>query len=177
MSTSGIVVVLIVIIVILVNIFKSKSKAPEDESKEAWPYFPKPTMSRREQVLYFRLVKALPEQIVLAQVQLSRILGVKKGYSFKFWYNRINRMSADFVVCNKDSRVVAVIELDDSSHEREDRKIADVKKNKALTSAGIRIVRWQASALPDEDTIKAIIAPNRSEPTLGTLPRPSEAQP
>lgn len=176
MSTTSI-AVLIVIIAILVGIFKSKSKAPEGESREAWPYFPKPTMSRPEQVLYFRLVRALPEQIVLAQVQLSRILGVKKGYSFKYWYNRINRMSADFVVCNKDSRVVAVIELDDSSHERDDRKIADAKKNRVLTSAGIRIVRWQANALPDEHTIKAILAPNRLEPTSGTLPRSAAAQP
>jgi hypothetical protein len=29
--------------------------------------------------LYFRLLHALPEHIVLAQVQLSRILGVKEG--------------------------------------------------------------------------------------------------
>ena len=177
MSTTGI-VVLIVIIAILVGIFKSKSKAPENESKEAWPFFPKPSMSRPEQVLYFRLVKALPEQIVLVQVQLSRILGVKKGHSFKYWYNRINRMSADFVVCNKDSCVIAVVELDDSSHEREDRKIADAKKDKALRSAGIPIIRWQAGALPDEETIKSMLAPNkRLEPTSGTLPRPSAAQP
>lgn len=159
MTTIGI-VVLIVIISIIIGIFISKSTTPEDESKEAWPFFPKPPMSRPEQVLYFRLVKALPEQIVLAQVQLSRILGVKKGHSFKYWYNRINRMSADFVVCNKDARIVAVIELDDSSHEREDRRIADAKKDKALFSAGIPIIRWQAAALPDEESIKSVLAPN-----------------
>lgn len=177
MSTTGI-VILIIIISIVVGIFRSKSKTPKDESKEAWPFFPKPPMSRPEQVLYFRLVKALPEQIVLAQVQLSRILGVKKGHSFKYWYNRINRMSADFVVCNKDSRIVAVIELDDSSHERVDREIADAKKDKALASAGIPIIRWQAAALPDEEAIRSILAPDkRLEPTSGTLRGPSAAQP
>src|SRR4051812_4207647 len=54
-----------------------------------------------EQVLYHRLVAALPGEIVLAQVQLSRVLGVKKGFNFNAWHNRINRLSYDFVVCGK----------------------------------------------------------------------------
>ncbi len=66
-------------------------------------------------------------------------------------------MSADFVVCNKDSRVIAVIELDDSSHWRNERRLADSKKDKALTSAGIPIVRWKVGALPDEQTIKSTV--------------------
>src|SRR3569623_335799 len=102
-----------------------------------------------EQTLYFRLVKALPEHIILAQVQLSRLLGVKKGNDFQAWSNRINRMSADFVVCNKDSSIVAVIELDDATHQRKDRQTADAKKAKALSSAENRIVRLQAKTLPD----------------------------
>jgi very-short-patch-repair endonuclease len=71
------------------------------------------------------------------------------------WFNRINRMSADFVICSKDSTIVAVIELDDVSHEKSERQVADSKKDKALGSAGIRIVRWQAKSIPDEATIKA----------------------
>ena len=59
-----------------------------------------------DQVLYHRLVKALPEHIVLAQVQVSRVLGVKKGFDFRAWNNRINRLSYDFVVCAKDASVV-----------------------------------------------------------------------
>ena len=52
-------------------------------------------------MLYFRLVRALPDSIVLAQVQLSRFLGVKKVGDSQSWLNRINQMSADFVVCAK----------------------------------------------------------------------------
>ncbi len=123
-------------------------------SDEIWPFYARKTLSRPEQVLYFRLTKVLPDHIVLAQVHFSRLLGVKKGSNYQAWSNRINRLSADFVVCNKDSSVVAVIELDDASHGREDHKATDAKKDKALSSAGVRIVRWQAKALPDEATIK-----------------------
>jgi hypothetical protein len=64
-----------------------------------WPFYAKKLLTQPEQVLYFRLVSALPEHIVLAQVQLSRFLGVKKGANVQSWLNRINRMSADYVIC------------------------------------------------------------------------------
>jgi len=67
--------------------------------------------------LYHRLVKALPNHIVLAQVQVSRVLGVKKGFRVHEWNNRINRLSYDFVICDKAATVIAAIELDDKSHE------------------------------------------------------------
>jgi very-short-patch-repair endonuclease len=115
-------------------------------------------LSNPEQILYFRLCKAFPEYIVLAQVALSRMLGVNKGNNFGQWFNRINRLSADFVLCSKDSTIVAVIELDDSSHTKTTRQIADTKKDKALQSAGIRIMRWKVNSIPDEATIKALFA-------------------
>lgn len=124
-----------------------------------WPFYSKKPLSAPEQVLYFRLTKALPDHIILAQVQLSRLLGVKKGNNHQSWLNRINRMSADFVVCNKDASIVAVIELDDATHAHEKRREADAKKDKALTSAGITIHRWQAKAMPDEPTIMSTLFP------------------
>ncbi len=148
---------LVIAIIVAWLIFGKANGTDAGWTEEDWPYYAKQLMSRPEQALYFRLLRALPDQIILAQVQLSRILGVKKGYSFKSWYNRINRMSADFVVCSKDSRVIAVIELDDSSHWTSERRLADSKKDKALTSAGIPIVRWKVGALPDEQTIKSTI--------------------
>src|SRR3989304_7764924 len=125
-------ILLLVVIAVVVVIVLLKAKTKGGAGDEEWPFYAKKPLSQPEQVLYFRLTKALPDAIVLAQVQLSRLLGVKKGNNFQQWHNRINRMSADFVVCNKDSSIVAVIELDDASHEREIRKAADSKKNKAL---------------------------------------------
>ncbi len=111
-----------------------------------------------EQVLYFRLTQAFPNHIILAQVQLSQLLGVKKGNNYQSWLNRINRMSADFVVCHKDASIVAVIELDDATHQRTDRQAADAKKDKALSAAEIKIIRWQAKAIPDIVAIQAALA-------------------
>ena len=147
-------ILVLLIVVALVYVFL-KTKSQIGSSNEIWPFYAKKPLSQPEQVLYFRLTQALPEHIVLAQVQLSRFLGVKKGHSHQSWLNRINRMSADFVVCNKDSSIVAVIELDDASHQKSDRKTADEKKDKALAAAEIKIIRWQAKVIPDVSAIKA----------------------
>lgn len=124
----------------------------------AWPFYAKKPLTQPEQVLYHRLVGALPECIVLAQLQLSRVLGVKRGFSFHEWNNRINRMSLEFVVCLKDSTIVAAVELDDKSHELAARKVADDKKEKVLSAAGITLIRWKTNALPDEAAIRLAYA-------------------
>jgi hypothetical protein len=122
-----------------------------------WPLYAKKPLSVPEQVLYHRLVKCLPECIILAQVQASRVLGVKKGHSFHQWNNLINRLSLDYVVCAKDSTVIAAIELDDSSHEQPRRREADLKKDAALKAAGVALCRWSVQALPDEAAIRATL--------------------
>ena len=157
----SLVLLFILVIVVVVVLAFLKAKAKGGVGDEVWPFYAKKPLSQPEQVLYFRLIRALPEHIILAQVQLSRLLGVKKGNNHQAWLNRINRMSVDFVVCNKDSSIVSVIELDDATHQKEDRQAADAKKDKALASAGVRIVRWQAKSIPDIAAIQATFMPNR----------------
>lgn len=129
-------------------------------NKGPWPFHAKKLLSAPEQVLYHRLVAALPEHIVLAQVQMSRFLGVKKGTDKpRQWLNRINQKSVDFLVCGKDATVVAAIELDDKTHARPDRVAADTTKDRALTDAGVRIIRWNVKSMPDADAIKAAVNP------------------
>jgi very-short-patch-repair endonuclease len=147
-------IVIAVAIVIAAFVVKGRDAGLDGE----WPFYAKRPLSAPEQILYFRLISALPEHIVLAQVQLSRFLGVKEGSNSQSWLNRINRMSADFVVCQKNATVVAVIELDDASHHSERRGAADAKKDKALASAGIKLLRWQARSIPDEAAIRGSVA-------------------
>jgi Protein of unknown function (DUF2726) len=145
------------IALVLFAVVKSK-KGASSGGDTPWPFYAKKPLSNPEQILYFRLCKALPHHIVLAQVALSRMLGVNKGSNFGAWFNRISRMSVDFVLCSKDCTIVAVIELDDASHKKANRLAADAKKDKALKSAGIRVLRWQMNSIPDEVEIKAMFS-------------------
>jgi very-short-patch-repair endonuclease len=115
-------------------------------------------LSQPEQILYRRLVHALPNNLVFAQVQLSRFLEVKRGVPRQAWFNRISQLSADFLILNPDTSVVAAIELDDASHLRASRQAADARKTRALQSAGVRLIRWHVGSLPDEASIRVTFA-------------------
>ncbi|WP_215406286.1 DUF2726 domain-containing protein [Janthinobacterium sp. JC611] len=81
----------------------------------------KPVMTTREQQMYQLLQTVLPECAVLAQVAFSALV-TAKGWANR---NRFDRKVADFVLCNQQLNVIAVIELDDRSHagrERQDRE-------------------------------------------------------
>ena len=152
------IVTLILLAVVAVVFVMLQSRGASGSGDAPWPFYAKKPLTQPEQILYHRLVATMPECIVLAQVQLSRVLGVKKGFSFNEWNNRINRMSLDFVVCLKDSTIIAAVELDDKTHEKASRVKADAKKEKALSDAGVTLVRWQVSALPDENAIRQAFA-------------------
>ena len=150
-------ILILALILIAVLVFK-RMRLRAGGSDGTWPFYVRRPLSQPEQVLYHRLIRALPNHIVLAQVQVSRVLGVKKGSNFNEWNNRINRLSYDFVVCGKDSAVLAAIELDDRSHESKSRAAVDERKNKATADAGLRLIRWQVGALPDEEAIRTTLA-------------------
>lgn len=139
-------------------------------TKGPWPFYVKRPLSQPEQVLFHRLVRALPDHVVLAQVQVSRVLGVKKGFNFHEWNNRVNRLSYDFLVCGKDATPIAAVELDDKSHETNSRAETDAKKSKATTDAGLRLVRWHVRSLPSEDAIRTELL------TPSALPRGAPVQ-
>ena len=147
-------ILLLVFLLALALVVIARFRPLFGRASSVWPFYVKRPMSQPEQVLYHRLTRALPDHIVLAQVQVSRVLGVKKGANFHEWNNRINRLSYDFVVCSKDSTVVAAVELDDKTHESDDRASTDEKKNKASADAGLRLLRWHVRSLPSEEAIR-----------------------
>jgi very-short-patch-repair endonuclease len=127
--------------------------------REAWPLQPSPTLlTDPEQVLYRRLVQALPGHIVLAQVQLMQALRFKRGAWSPSVFNRICQLSVDFLVLKPDTSIVAAVELDDSSHDRPDRRDADARKEHALWSAGVPLLRWHVGKMPDTAVIGAAVA-------------------
>jgi Protein of unknown function (DUF2726) len=145
----------IAVVLLLLALLAKKFVSGRHEPNE-WPFYAKKPLTQPEQVLYWRLVKALPDHMVLAQVQCSRVLGVKRGFKQHEWNNRINRMSYDFVICKKDGSVVAAIELDDKTHESAKRAETDAKKQRATEAAGVILVRWSVAKMPDEAAIRGL---------------------
>jgi hypothetical protein len=127
-------------------------------SEEPWPVAAKKLLTEREQSLYQSLLRLYPNYKLFIQVALSQLIGIDRKHPERESIRaRYKQLVADFVFCREDLSVVAVIELDDRSHERADRQDADARKNKALADAGIRLVRIPAGRLPSEDALRALI--------------------
>jgi len=114
-------------------------------------------LSPVEQQLYHRLVCAFPDHVVLAQVAFSQLVGVKKGENFTAIWNRYNRLTADFVLCNKDFSIAAVLELDDRSHDNPARQDADRRKAAICEAAGIPLHRLNVNPLPNETGLRVLL--------------------
>jgi len=54
--------------------------------------------------------------------------------------------------------VLAVVELDDRSHDSKRRRKADADKARAIADAGLRLARWNVQAMPSTAEIFAAIA-------------------
>jgi len=114
-------------------------------------------MSEVERQLFRRLTEALPEKLVLPQVQLCRFVEVRDVRGRMAVLNRYNRLSADFVICNADAAVERVVELDDRSHNREVARSRDAKKDAVLNAVGIPIVRLQARRIPSVENLRRLV--------------------
>ena len=111
-----------------------------------------------------------PSHRLFIQVALSQLVNVDGDHpEWAATRNRIDKLVADFVLCLTDLSVVAVIELDDWSHKRADRQNADARKTKALTDAGLRLIRIPDGPLPSTDALRDMIDGHPSSDYLKPL--------
>jgi len=120
---------------------KAKANQVEREKPQR-----KAVLTPNEQAMYNRLNQALPDLIVLAQVSFGALLNAKNQTT----RNTFDRKIADFVVCDRAFQVLAVIELDDSSHKG--KEVQDASRDSMLTQTGYRVVRYQQ--IPDIDQVQ-----------------------
>lgn len=105
----------------------------------------------REAVQLLATARKLPSPMVLACVRLAEVLEVDTKRSnnpsrHQSALNRITRKQVDFVLCHPETtRPVLVVELDDITHARSDRKGRDQFVDRACDSAGLPILHVRAA--------------------------------
>jgi very-short-patch-repair endonuclease len=101
-------------------------------------------LSRAEHEFYDMLLLAVENQYhIFPQVHLSTIINYKiVGQNWRAAFRHINEKSVDFVLCDKKYiKPVLAIELDDKTHEREDRKERDIEVERILEESGLPLLR------------------------------------
>jgi very-short-patch-repair endonuclease len=159
MKTPSVALLIGVVFILAVSaVLAAKLKPRDSLFAKPWPVEVKrQLLTERERALYQRLVQSLPNHIVLAQVQLLQVLKFQTGRRTQAILNRFNQLSLDFLILNPDTSIVAAVELDDATHTREASRQADARKDHALKSAGVPLIRWNAKNLPDTAAILAAL--------------------
>jgi len=135
-------------------------------------------MTVSENEAFALLERALPGFRVLAQVPLVRFLRVNSRMDSADWQRRVSGLSADLLVCDPTSRVLAVIDVravseSERSSRRHDRLI------RLLRSAGVSVYAWREDMLPSVEQVRALLgaqlarhADGETARTLSTSSRP-----
>ena len=110
------------------------------------------------EITFFDLLRhAAPDHYIFAQVALSQLVGIPSGPDKLGSLNRISRMSVDYVVCDSQFNTVLAIELDDHTHDRPSGIQKDLKKDTVLATAGIRLLRIRAEAIPTVAELRGLL--------------------
>ncbi|MDY0263503.1 DUF2726 domain-containing protein [Syntrophotalea acetylenica] len=142
------------VLAVIAALLKKQSKGP---SEEATYEARQKLFSPAERSFFGVLEQAVAGQFrVMGKIRLGDLIQPAKGFSHSqrtgAW-NRIHQKHVDFVLCHPDTlAVVAVVELDDTSHRRKTRTERDAFVDKTLSTAGIPIVHFVARkgyALPE----------------------------
>lgn len=135
MTITFITVVILSIAAFLYALFGDDSKDKKDRLNET-PIIAKRLLTDHEKVLFNQLIQ-LPNCHVFVQVSLAAFLHTN-GWKTR---NRFIRKIADFVVTDSNLNILAVIELDDKSH---DNKVeADMARDKMIQTAGYKTLRYR----------------------------------
>ncbi len=130
--------------VFIAGLLKEKGGSREGKKEEWLPYMKKSyLLTRAEHEFFSTLEKVVGSQYyVFPQLAIDKIVQLKgKGSSKRGYRSKINKKSVDFVLFDKQNiSPVLVIELDDYTHQRPDRKKRDVFLNRVLDHCEIPVL-------------------------------------
>lgn len=115
----------------------------------------KPVLTNNEKEFFYRLKRALPQMHVFPQVSFAAFLTDDGRLSTKARWSvraKFDRKIADFIICDRDFKVLALVELDDRTHIAR----ADRQRDAITKAAGYQTIRFQSKNKPSEADIAAL---------------------
>lgn len=155
------VILMAVVFIVLKKFSPDIFNGEEKVSKSPYNYKKKDfLMSRAEHEFFNILVEVVGNQYyVFPQIHLSTILDNKVvGQNWRGAFRHIDEKSVDFVICDKAYiKPILAIELDDKTHEREDRKGRDGEVERILKESGLSLLRFGNNGSFNKEEIKRLI--------------------
>ena len=140
-------ILMIILLVILAIIFNKPINVDNEKKYNLYNYTSKNYIMTKTELDFFRNLKKITDElelVIFPQVNLERIIQTKNNNNTD--RNRIKSRSIDYtIVNNKNCRIIACIELDDYTHNREKIKKNDEFKNMLFKQVNIPLYRIKVS--------------------------------
>lgn len=156
---------LVAIIAILIS-YIIKQRTPEKGSANQSyknKYQAKYLLTKNEWHEYKKLrdLAAIHGLQVCPKVRLLDIVEPRRGEAnYMRLLGKIQSKHVDFVICDQDLRIKGILELDDNSHNREERQERDRFVDEILTDVGYRVIHTRSIT---ETTLEPITGPRTPE--------------
>lgn len=163
----------VVAAIVLIAKFTSARKAPMAKEAPVYSYGRKDYLMTKAENDFFGVLKELLQDNyqIFPQVHLDALFNEKvRGQNWKAARWHIDRRSVDFVVCDKTyARPLLAIELDDFTHDADDRRIRDVEVERIFENANMPLLRFRDYKTMGREAISTQIK--------GVLQSPNQAAP
>lgn len=145
-------------------LFRLRQRGARPAEREAldtvagWPPESARVLTVDERQALDLLKRAAPAVLVLAQVPLSRFIRVPMRHSYSDWLQRVGALSADLVICDSGSRVLAVIDIRAVEESVRSRRRHE-RMARVLEAAGLRVYTWREGELPTVQQVRSLLSP------------------
>lgn len=130
--------------------------------KENFPYRKKYLLTKNE-LKFYKCLKIIADELnlcVLSKIRLAdliEIYGHKNNSEYFKYFGKIKAKHIDFALAKKENlEIILLIELDDFSHNRQDRKSRDEFINEVCKQCNYKILHTQDNILLKEKIISKI---------------------
>jgi len=152
----------LLLLTLLVVRLRQRGAAARPAQREAldtvngWPPESARVMTINERQSYELLKRALPGFMVLAQVPLARFVRVPTRNPYADWLQRVGSLSADLLLCDAGSRVLAVVDIRAVQETERSRKRHE-RLARVLKAAGIHVHVWREGDLPSLAEVRTVL--------------------
>jgi len=153
----------LLLLTLLVMRRRNRNTANRNAARDAldtvmgWPPEASRILTINERQAYDLLKRAMPGFLVLAQVPLSRFIRVPARHSYAEWLARVGSLSADLLLCDAGSKVLAVIDIR-AQQESERARRRHERMARVLRSAGVHVFDWREGELPSATEVRHVMA-------------------
>lgn len=127
---------------------KTEEQEEKPLGKVEYPYKLTKSIFSPKEGYFYRDVRPIADKLgllVFTKMRLADLLYIPEGTAdFQKWFNRIKAKHIDFIFVDKEMHVKLLVEIDDPTHNRADRKARDEEVDEMFRQQGLQVLHLRA---------------------------------